>query len=357
MQEFRARNETLVNTGGVVFNAIAGRGLQPARSRAACSTSRAPTGSAATTRSTTCCTACSACKVDDALVSDPSGVVRQFLPIVDRPHLERLVEGLEGIQRIHRDIDEYGKLRAMLRGVVEARAQIPRRRAPARRADLAARRVGQRRRRAGARVRPRRRCARRSRSARQAEADEEAAYAEESGVRRELESLQQLHQGEVVQAVARANETLTAAQHEQDRAARELRQAEERLQRSESSVATARQHAPAPSRRARARGSTELRERGAKALGALPEALARRLGAGHRRAGRPAVWPTPPRARGSRPMASSPRLEAHVQRIDRRRRSVTNVAPAAERDARAQHEAAARACNRRVRRSGRAGTA
>ncbi len=60
-------------------------------------------------------------KVDDALVSDPSGVVRHFLPIVDRPHLERLVEGLEGIQRIHRDIDEYGKLSAMLGGVVEAR--------------------------------------------------------------------------------------------------------------------------------------------------------------------------------------------------------------------------------------------
>ena len=60
-------------------------------------------------------------KVDDALVSDPSGVVRQFLPVVDRPHLERLVEGLESIQRIHRDIEEYGKLRAMLGGVVEAR--------------------------------------------------------------------------------------------------------------------------------------------------------------------------------------------------------------------------------------------
>ena len=60
-------------------------------------------------------------RVDDGLVADPSGVVREFLPIVDRPHLERLVEGLEGIQRIHRDIDEYGKLRQMLEGVVEAR--------------------------------------------------------------------------------------------------------------------------------------------------------------------------------------------------------------------------------------------
>ena len=63
-------------------------------------------------------------KVDDELVSDPSGVVRQFLPVVDRPHLERLVEGLESIQRIHRDIEEYGKLRDMLLGVVEARANI-----------------------------------------------------------------------------------------------------------------------------------------------------------------------------------------------------------------------------------------
>src|SRR5579863_10173544 len=60
-------------------------------------------------------------KVDDNLVADPSGVVREFLPIVDRPHLERLVEGLESIQRIHRDIDEYQKLRDMLVGVVQAR--------------------------------------------------------------------------------------------------------------------------------------------------------------------------------------------------------------------------------------------
>ncbi len=37
-------------------------------------------------------------------------------------------------------------------------------------------------------------------------------------IRRELDALQQLHQGEVVQAVARANESLDAAQHEQDRA-------------------------------------------------------------------------------------------------------------------------------------------
>ena len=58
-------------------------------------------------------------QVDDALVSDPSGVVRQFLPVVDRPHLERLVEGLESIQRIHRDIEEYGKLRDMLLGVMQ----------------------------------------------------------------------------------------------------------------------------------------------------------------------------------------------------------------------------------------------
>src|SRR5271165_695232 len=53
-------------------------------------------------------------KVDDALVADPSSVVRQFLPVIDRPHLERLVEGLEGIQHIHRDIEEYGKLATTL---------------------------------------------------------------------------------------------------------------------------------------------------------------------------------------------------------------------------------------------------
>ncbi len=120
MQDFRARNETFVNTGGAVYNAtqvedynrlVARRLLNiegadwQRRYDALYDVLHRMLG----------------LKVDDALVSDPSGVVRHFLPIVDRPHLERLVEGLEGIQRIHRDIDEYGKLSAMLGGVVEAR--------------------------------------------------------------------------------------------------------------------------------------------------------------------------------------------------------------------------------------------
>ena len=123
---------------------------------------------------------------------DPSGVVREFLPIVDRPHLERLVEGLEGIQRIHRDIDEYGKLRQMLEGVVEARnvyhdAALQHAGLAWQRAswanDDALRALGQ----ADEALREG------ESTARQAEADEEAAYAEEQGVRHELESVQQLH--------------------------------------------------------------------------------------------------------------------------------------------------------------------
>ena len=122
MQDFRARNEQLVtlNTGGGVFNAtqledynrlVARRLLNiegadwQRRYEALYDVLHRMLG----------------LKVDDSLVADPSGVVREFLPVVDRPHLERLVEGLEGIQRIHRDIDEYAKLRATLAGVVEAR--------------------------------------------------------------------------------------------------------------------------------------------------------------------------------------------------------------------------------------------
>jgi DNA repair exonuclease SbcCD ATPase subunit len=210
-------------------------------------------------------------KVDDALVADPSGVVREFLPVVDRPHLERLVEGLEGIQRIHRDIDEYAKLRATLAGVVEARRAYH---------DAALRHAALTWLRAAwesddgaqALVKSEERQREAESGARQAEAAEESAWAEESSARRELEALQQLHQGEVVQAVGRASETLEAAQFEQDRAARELRAAESRLQRSETSLTAARQALEQEVSGARVR-LTELRARASKALGALPAEL------------------------------------------------------------------------------------
>src|SRR5215472_6550835 len=178
-------------------------------------------------------------RVDDTLVSDPSGVVRQFLPIVDRPHLERLVEGLESIQRIHHDIEEYAKLRATLSGVVEARKKYHE--AALHHASLSWLRSAWLSDDANTALTQAEEALREAESnARQAEAEEESAYTEETAARRELESLQQLHQGEVVQAVARANETLTGVQHAQDRAARELRQATERLQRSEEAVSSAR---------------------------------------------------------------------------------------------------------------------
>src|SRR5262249_52520144 len=105
-------------------------------------------------------------------------------------------------------------------------------------------------------------------TARQAEADEEAAYAEEHAARRELDSLQQPPQGEGVQAAARAGEPLPAAQHNQARAARELRQAEERLPRSEQAAAAARPALDAEQQAAATR-LTELHERATKALGQL----------------------------------------------------------------------------------------
>src|SRR5579872_4083578 len=238
MPEFRAANDTLLNTGGALFNAsqaedynrlVARRLLNiegadwQRRYEALYDVLHRMLG----------------LKVDDALVSDPSGVVRQFLPIVDRPHLERLVEGLEGIQRIHHDIEEYQKLRATLNGVVEARKKYHE--AVLYNASLAWLRAAWAGDDAAHELAEADEALREAESAaRQAEADEEAAYAEEQAARHELEAVQQLHQGEVVQAVTRANETLTAAQHAQDRAARELRQAEERLQRSESAVSAAR---------------------------------------------------------------------------------------------------------------------
>ncbi|HEX8733432.1 MAG TPA: ATP-binding protein, partial [Ktedonobacterales bacterium] len=278
-------------------------------------------------------------KVDDALVADPSGVVREFLPVVDRPHLERLVDGLEGIQRIHRDIDEYGKLRATLAGVVEARRKYHD--AALRHAALVWLRAawdsddG-----AAALATAEERLREAESSARQAEAAEETAYGEESAARRELESLQQLHQGEVVQAVQRANEGLQAAQFEQDRAARELRAAEERLKRSESSLTTARQSMEQEVSSARAR-LVELRGRGERALGALPGALSDMWEQALAQPGEQtqadalhAAWVAADAALAG--------LETHARRI-REASGETATARQTEREARAQHEAAARA--------------
>jgi hypothetical protein len=338
MQDFRARNETFVNTGGAVFNAtqvedynrlVARRLLNiegadwERRYDALYDVLHRMLG----------------LKVDDALVSDPSGVVRHFLPIVDRPHLERLVEGLEGIQRIHRDIEEYGKLSAMLSGVVEARrkyheAALTHGGMTWLKAQWASDDSAQALAAAEAKLREA------ESEARQAEANEEAAYAEEGAVRRELEALQQLHQGEVVQAVAQANDAVAAAQRDQDRAERELRQAQERLQRSETSVATARQHLRSEEESARTR-LAELRERGAKALGALSSALAD-------------GWQQVIAEPGDQILADVlhsawvatdgdlAALDAHAKRIGEASRK-TNEARQGEREARTQHEGTQRA--------------
>jgi|GEM_PF-1262618 len=210
-------------------------------------------------------------KVDDALVADPSSVVRQFLPIVDRPHLERLVEGLEGIQRIHRDIEEYEKLKTMMGTVVEARrkyhgtvvthgAMAWLRSAwfeddKAKALELAETALSEAR----------------SLSAK-AESDEEAAYSEEAASRRELDALQQLHQGEIVQAVSRANGGVQTASHEQERAAREMRQADQRLVRSEG-VVTASLTALTQEQQTTTTRITDLRSRAKVALGTLPESI------------------------------------------------------------------------------------
>jgi hypothetical protein len=338
MPEFRARNDALVNAGGGVFNAmqvedynrtIARRLLNiegadwQRRYEALYDVLHRMLG----------------LKVDDTLVSDPSGVVRQFLPIVDRPHLERLVEGLEGIQRIHRDIEEYGKLRDMLLGVVEARRRYHD--AVLHLAGLTWLRAAWSRDDAAQVLAASEAALREAESeARQAEANEEAAYAEEGAVRRELDALQQLHQGEVVQAVARANESLATAQHEQDRAARELRQAEERLQRSEHAVTTARHSLSGEEEGARAR-LAELRDRGTAALGTLPGVL---HDAWQQVIGTPgdqaivdafhATWLATDNGLAE--------LEAHVRHIEQAAERTTG-ARQAERDARAQHEAASRA--------------
>jgi len=337
MQEFRDRNAALVNAGGAVFNATQAEDYNRVVARRLLNIEGADWQRRYEALYDVLHRMLGL-RVDDNLVSDPSGVVREFLPIVDRPHLERLVEGLEGIQRIHRDIDEYQKLRDMLFGVVEARKKYHE--AALQHAGLAWLRsswshddamgaLGQ----ADAALREG------ESAARAAEADEEAAYAEENAARRELEAVQQLHQGDVVQAVARANETLAALQHDQDRAARELRHAEERLQRSEASVAGARQSLDAEVEGARAR-LAEMRDRGTAVLGALPEGLRD-------------AWERLTAAPGEQESADALHaawvvvdgalagLEAHAKRIEAARAQAAAVRQA-ERDARSQHEAASR---------------
>ncbi|HEX8996934.1 MAG TPA: SbcC/MukB-like Walker B domain-containing protein [Ktedonobacterales bacterium] len=340
MQEFRARNDSFSGAGGMVFNASQAEDYNRLVARRLLNIE----GSDWQRRYEALYDVLHrmlGLKVDDALVADPSGVVREFLPVVDRPHLERLVDGLEGIQRIHRDIDEYGKLRATLAGVVEARRKYH---------DAALKHAALVWLRSawdsddGARMltiaEERQREA--ESGARQAEAAEETAYGEESAARRELESLQQLHQGEVVQAVARANEGLQAAQFEQDRAARELRAAEDRLKRSESSLTTARQSMEQEVSGARVRLG-ELRGRGQRAIGALPSAVSD-------------AWEQLMAQPGEQGLADALHaawvgadaalagLEIHAQRI-REASEATRTARQTEREARAQHEAAARSLN------------
>ncbi|MBF6591135.1 MAG: hypothetical protein IVW57_11500, partial [Ktedonobacterales bacterium] len=338
MQDFRARNESFVAGGGAILNAtqaedynrlVARRLLNiegadwQRRYEALYDVLHRMLG----------------LRVDDGLVADPSGVVRQFLPVVDRPHLERLVEGLESIQRIHRDIDEYGKLRATLAGVVEARKKYHE--AVLSNAALGwLRTAWQSDEEAQALAACEAALREAESSARQAEGEEEAAYAEEGAARRELEALQQLHQGEVVQAVARANEALTSAQHDQDYVARELRTAEERLRRAETSVSSAHTSLSAEEERARAR-LTELRARASRALGALPSATEE-------------AWARLSASPADQPLAdalhaawvaldgSLGMLQEQAKRIEETTAALSS-ARQSERDARAQHEATVRA--------------
>jgi hypothetical protein len=274
-------------------------------------------------------------KVDDALVADPSGVVRQFLPVVDRPHLERLVEGLEGIQRIHRDIEEYGRLRATLAGVVDARRRYHE--SVLHHAALTWLRTSWSNDDATQALTAAETKHHEAESvARGAEADEEAAYAEENAARRELDALRELHQGDIVQAVARANESLENAQREQDRAARDQRQADERLQRSEESLASARASIRHEEQEAAAR-LTELRARATNALGGLPAILAT---AWDGLAGAVAEQPRADalHAAWSASDGELAGLGAQVARLDERA-AAASAARQAERDARAQHDA------------------
>ncbi len=281
-------------------------------------------------------------RVDDALVADPSSVVRQFLPVVDRPHLERLVEGLEGIQRIHRDIEEYEKLRATLGVIVEARKRyhstvvqhgaLAWLRAAWAEDDktkaLEAAESGL----AEARA-----------ASAKAESDEEAAYVEEAAARRELEALQQLHQGEIVQAVARANAGLQAATREQERAARELRLADQRLVRAEQ-VVTASLAAVTQEQQTTTARIGDLRIRTKNALGALPEQIdklfARLAEAPNEEATGDALHAAAVEL--DRNLAA---LEAQVERLNQAK-SAVSAARQAERDAQARHNAVESAAQR-----------
>ena len=274
-------------------------------------------------------------KVDDALVADPSSVVRQFLPVVDRPHLERLVEGLEGIQRIHRDIEEYEKLSTNLAQIVEARRRYHTtvvqhgalawlRAAWADEDKVKALEAAES---ALAEARA---------ASSKAESDEESAYVEEAASRRELEALQQLHQGEIVQAVSRANAGVTASQREQERSARELRQADQRLARSEgvvtSSLAAVTQEQEATTRRIH-----ELRDRTRGALGALPEATEALFNRVAEAPGDQATADTL-HAAGQELDRELSALEAQVERLNAARAALT-TAKTAERDAQTRHSA------------------
>jgi len=336
--EFRAVNDALTNAGGSIFNASQGEEYNRLVARRLLNIEGADWQRRYDALYDVLHRMLGL-KVDDALVSDPSGVVRQFLPIVDRPHLERLVEGLEGIQRIHRDIDEYQKLRDTLHSVVTARKKYHE--AVLQHAGLVWLRSSWSDEDAARELEQADMALREAESiARQREAGEEAAYAEEQAARRELETIQQLHQGEVVQAVARANETLEAAQHRQERAGRELRQADERVRRAEESVASAR-HTLENERQSAADRLTELAERARKALGVLPEPLS-------------STWANLITDPGNQEQADVlhtdwlradeelGRLAAHVQRIEEAS-AATRAAKQAERDARAQHEATVRA--------------
>jgi DNA repair exonuclease SbcCD ATPase subunit len=334
MPEFRERNGALVAAGGVVFNAAQAEDYNRLVARRLLNIEGADWQRRYDALYDVLHRMLGL-KVDDTLVADPSGVVRQFLPVVDRPHLERLVEGLEGIQRIHRDIEEYGKLRTTLAGVVEARRHYHeavlhhaaltwlRTAWSADDATQALAAVDQVLRDAES-------------SARQAEADEEAAYAAEKAARHELDALQQLHQGDIVQAVTRANESLANAQRDQDRAARELRQAAERLQRSEASVAAAQQSVAHERQEAAAR-LADLRARAQAALGAMPPGLS-------------ATWDTLAAATEDQAAADALHaawsaadaelagLAALAARLDERV-AAHAAARQSERDARAQHDA------------------
>ncbi len=338
LAEFRSANETLINTGGAIFNASQSEDYNRLVARRLLNIEGADWQRRYDALYDVLHRMLGL-RVDDALVADPSGVVRQFLPVVDRPHLERLVEGLEGIQRIHRDIEEYQKLRAMLAGVVEARKRYHD--AALHHAGLAWLRAAWAADDAAQELAAADELMREAESsARQAEADEESAYAEENAARRELAAVQQLHQGEVVQAVERANETVTATAHARERALRDLRQAEERLKRSEEAVAAARLALDHELESAVSRLGA-LRGRATESLGVLPEGLRQtweRLAAdpGDQALadGLHAAW-----------LAADGELaafEVQVQRIEQA--SAAHVAARqAERDARTQHEAAVRA--------------